>query len=159
MQVHPLILGLQHVQLITWLICIEPSKTPGHQIETPSIWLTVHQSLTSIHHQRYWQLLQEHWGKVLAIQPKQFHLCKHGNSSLIPLQIQQVICQFLLSIIPLAICTHKACISATHSTDPFDTKIGWTDKGKMRLKQKVMSVAKDHYLTTDDFTEIWENFV
>jgi hypothetical protein len=61
--------------------------------------------------------------------------------------------------IPLALCTHKACTNATRHTDAFDTEIGWTDKGEMRLKQKSMSPAKDHYLTTDDFTEIRENFV
>ena len=61
--------------------------------------------------------------------------------------------------IPLALCTHKACYSATRSTDTFDTEIGWTDKGEMKLKQKAMTAAKDHYLTTDDFTEVRENFV
>jgi hypothetical protein len=61
--------------------------------------------------------------------------------------------------IPLAFCTHKACQNATRSTDPIDTEIGWTEKGEMRLKQKTMNAAKDHYLTTDDFTEIRENFI
>lgn len=61
--------------------------------------------------------------------------------------------------IPLALCTHKACLYATRYTDPFDTEIGWTEKGEMRLKQKSMTAAKDHYLTTDDFTEIRENFI
>ena len=61
--------------------------------------------------------------------------------------------------IPLAQCTHKACLNATRSTDAFDTEIGWTDKGEMRLKQKTLTAAKDHYLTTDDFTEARENFI
>ena len=61
--------------------------------------------------------------------------------------------------IPLALCTHKACSNATHYTDPFDIEIGWTDKGEMKLKQKSMTVAKDHYLTTNDFTETHKNFV
>lgn len=61
--------------------------------------------------------------------------------------------------IPLALCTHKACQTATRTTDPFDTEIGWTEKGEMRLKQRSMSAAKDHYITTDDFTEIRENFI
>ena len=61
--------------------------------------------------------------------------------------------------IPLALCTHKACLQATRSTDTFDTEIGWTDSGEMKLKQKAMNAAKDHYLTTDDFTEIRENFI
>jgi hypothetical protein len=61
--------------------------------------------------------------------------------------------------IPLALCTHKACTNATRSSDAFDTEIGWTEKGEMRLKQKSMTAAKDHYLTTDDFTEIRENFI
>ena len=61
--------------------------------------------------------------------------------------------------IPLALCTHKACLHATRTTDAFDTEIGWTDKGEMRLKTKSMTAAKDHHLTTDDFTEIRENFI
>jgi hypothetical protein len=61
--------------------------------------------------------------------------------------------------IPLALCTHKACSSATRTSEPFDSEIGWTDKGEMRLKQRSMTAAKDHYLTTDDFTEIRENFI
>jgi hypothetical protein len=61
--------------------------------------------------------------------------------------------------IPLALCTHKACQTATRTTDAFDTEIGWTEKGEMRLKTKSMTAAKDHYITTDDFTELRENFV
>jgi hypothetical protein len=61
--------------------------------------------------------------------------------------------------IPLALCTHKACYNATRYTDTFDTEIGWTEKGEMKLKQKAMSAGKDHYLTTDDFTEVRENFI
>jgi hypothetical protein len=60
--------------------------------------------------------------------------------------------------IPLLLCTHKACSNATRSTDAFDTEIGMNDKGEIRLKQKTMMAAKDHYLSTDDFTEIRENF-
>ena len=61
--------------------------------------------------------------------------------------------------IPLALCTHRACTNATRSTDGIDTEIGWNDRGEIRLKQKAMTAAKDHYITTDDFTEIRENFV
>ena len=57
------------------------------------------------------------------------------------------------------LCTHKACRIATHSTEAIDTEIGWNDKGEIRLKQKVMTAEKDHYLTTDDFTEIRDNFI
>jgi hypothetical protein len=60
--------------------------------------------------------------------------------------------------IPLSLCMHKACSNATWSTDAFDTKIGMNDRGEIRLKQKTMMAAKDHYLSTDDFTEIRENF-
>ena len=60
---------------------------------------------------------------------------------------------------PLALCTHKACLNATHSTDRVDTKIAWNDKGEMRLKQKTMTAGRDYYITTDDFTEIHENFI
>lgn len=61
--------------------------------------------------------------------------------------------------IPLAMCTHKACSYATWSTNTVDTEIAWNDKGEMRLKQKTMSAGKDYHITTDDFTEIRENFI
>ena len=63
------------------------------------------------------------------------------------------------SYIPLALCTHKACLAATRTPDAFDTEIGLSDKGEVRLKTKSMSAAKDHHIMTDDFTEIWENFI
>jgi len=46
-----------------------------------------------------------------------------------------------------------------HTTEAVDTEIGWNNKGEIRLKQKAMMAAKDHYMTTDDFMEICENFV
>jgi hypothetical protein len=61
--------------------------------------------------------------------------------------------------IPLALCTHRACLNATRSTDTVDTEIAWNDRGEMRLKQKTMTAAKDYHITTDDFTEIRENFI
>lgn len=61
--------------------------------------------------------------------------------------------------IPLALCMHKACLTATRTTDPFDSEFGLADDGKIRWKQKSMTPAKDHYITTDDLTEIRENFV
>jgi hypothetical protein len=61
--------------------------------------------------------------------------------------------------IPLALCTHRACSNATRSADTVDTEIAWNDKGEMRLKQKMMTAAKDYHITTDDFTEIRENFI
>jgi uncharacterized membrane protein YgcG len=61
--------------------------------------------------------------------------------------------------IPLSLCTHKACSNTTRATDLFDTEIGLNEKGQIKLKQKMLTAAKDHYLTTDDFMEIRENFV
>jgi len=61
--------------------------------------------------------------------------------------------------IPLALCSHKACLHVMRTTVAVDTEIGWNDKGEIRLKQKAITAAKDHYMTTDDFTEICENFV
>ena len=58
----------------------------------------------------------------------------------------------------LPLCMHKACSNATRATDLLDMEIGLNDKGEIKLKQKMLTVVKDHYLTTDDFTEIWENF-
>jgi hypothetical protein len=61
--------------------------------------------------------------------------------------------------IPLSLCTHKACTNATQSTDAFDTEIGMNDKGEIRLKQKTLTAAKDHYITTNDLMEIRENLL
>ena len=61
--------------------------------------------------------------------------------------------------IPLSLCTHKACNLAAKSLDAFDAEIGMNDKGEIKLKQKSLNAAKDHHLTTDDFTEIRENFI
>ncbi|KAF8814363.1 hypothetical protein BYT27DRAFT_7266154 [Phlegmacium glaucopus] len=60
--------------------------------------------------------------------------------------------------IPLSLCTHKACSNATRATDTFDTEIGMNERGEIRLKQKTLTPMKDHYMSTDDFTEIRENF-
>jgi hypothetical protein len=80
-------------------------------------------------------------------------------TSKLPLSVIKELKGGFKNYIPLALCTHKACENATRYTDPFDTEIGWTDKGEVKLKQKSMTAAKDHYLTTDDFTEARENFV
>jgi hypothetical protein len=61
--------------------------------------------------------------------------------------------------IPLSLCMHKACSNATRAPDSFVTEVGWDEKGELKLKQKALTAAKDYYLTTDDFTEIRENFV
>ena len=82
-----------------------------------------------------------------------------NTTSELPMNIIKELKGGFKNYIPLALCTHRACINATRYTDPFDAEIGWTDKGEMKLKQKSMTTAKDHYLTTDDFTEARENFV
>jgi hypothetical protein len=56
--------------------------------------------------------------------------------------------------IPLSLYTHKACSNATRATDLFNTEIGLNEEGEIKLKQKTLMAAKDHYLTTDDFTEV-----
>ena len=61
--------------------------------------------------------------------------------------------------IPLSMCTHKACSHATRTPETVDTEIGWTDKGEMRVKQKLTGSVGDYTLSTDDFTEIRENFI
>ena len=43
-------------------------------------------------------------------------------------------------------------MNATCSTDGTDAEITFNDQEEIRLKQK-------HYITTDDFTEIHENFI
>jgi hypothetical protein len=81
------------------------------------------------------------------------------TTSNLPLPVIKELRAGFKNYIPLALCTHRACSTATRSTDTFDTEIGWTEKGEMRLKQKSMTAAKDHYITTDDFTEIRESFI
>lgn len=61
--------------------------------------------------------------------------------------------------IPLALCTHKACANVTRATETLDMEVGFNEKGEMRLKQRYFSAVRDHYLTTDSFTEIRENFI
>jgi hypothetical protein len=61
--------------------------------------------------------------------------------------------------IPLALCTHKACLHATRSTESVDAKASISEKGELRLKQKSFTAARDYHLTTDDFTKIRENFI
>ena len=64
------------------------------------------------------------------------------------------------SYIPLALCTHKACLNTSRSMDVVDSaEIGLTEKGEIRVKQKSFMTGRDHHLTTDDFTEVRENFI
>ena len=90
---------------------------------------------------------------------KYFSKAITNNTSELPTSVIKELKAGFKNYIPLALCTHKSCSNATRYTDPFDTEIGWTDKGEMKLKQKSMTAAKDHYLSTDDFTEARENFV
>jgi len=63
--------------------------------------------------------------------------------------------------IPLALCMHKVCMSTTRSITNIhnDTRIKMNDKDEIRLKQKTLTAARDHWLSTDDFTGIHENFI
>ena len=61
--------------------------------------------------------------------------------------------------IPLSLCMHKVCSNVTKATDLFNMEIRLNKKGEIKLKQKTLMVVKDHYLMTDDFTEVQENFV
>ena len=103
-------------------------------------------------------------GNIVPSQPlaptrKYFSKAITNATSDLPISVIKELKVGFKNYIPLALCTHKACANATRTTDTYNTEIGWTDKGEMRLKQKSMLAAKDHYLTTDDFTEIQENFV
>lgn len=82
-----------------------------------------------------------------------------NNLSDLPMSVIKELKAGFKNYIPLALCTHKACLHATRHTDAFDTEIGLNDKGEIKVKPKSMTPAKDHYLTTDDFTEIRENFI
>lgn len=82
-----------------------------------------------------------------------------NNVSDLPMPVIKELRAGFKNYIPLALCTHKACLHATRHTDAFDTEIGLNDKGEIKVKPKSMTPAKDHYLTTDDFTEIRENFI
>jgi hypothetical protein len=63
------------------------------------------------------------------------------------------------SYLPLSSCTHKACRVATRTLDSLDAEISLGEKGDIKVKQKNMSAAKDHHITTDDFSQIRENLV
>jgi len=86
------------------------------------------------------------------------HAITNATSDL-PLSVIKELKSGFKNYIPLALCSHKACFHATCTTEAVDTEIEWNDKGEIRLKQKAMMVAKDHYMTTDDFTEMRKNFV
>ena len=59
----------------------------------------------------------------------------------------------------LALCTHKTCSNTTRATNTLDMEVGFNKKGEIKLKQKNLSAMRDHYLMTDNFTEIHENFI
>ena len=90
---------------------------------------------------------------------KYFSKAITNTTSELPMSVIKELKAGFKNYIPLALCTHKACQYATRSTDPIDTEIGWTEKGEMRLKQRSMNAAKDYNLSTNDFTEIRENFI
>jgi hypothetical protein len=81
------------------------------------------------------------------------------TTSDIPISVIKELRGGFKNYISLALCTHKACQNATHSSDHINTEIGWTEKGKMRLKQKSMNASRDHFLKMDDFAEIRKNFI
>ena len=59
----------------------------------------------------------------------------------------------------LALYTHKTCSNTTRATDTLDMEVGFNKKGEIRLKQKNLLAMRDHYLMTDNFIEIHENFI
>jgi hypothetical protein len=66
----------------------------------------------------------------------------------------------LKTYIPLASCTHKSCRTASRTVDTFDnSELSVTDKGEFKVKHKSMNPARDHHITTDEFSQIRENFV
>lgn len=82
-----------------------------------------------------------------------------NSTSELPITVIKELKGGFKNYIPLALCTHKACSNAMRATDLFDTEFGLNEKGEIKLKQKTLTAVKDHYLTTDDFTEIQENFI
>jgi hypothetical protein len=66
----------------------------------------------------------------------------------------------LKTYVPLVACTHKSCRTASHTVDSFDnSELSVTDKGEFKVKHKSMNPAHDHLITTDDFSQIRENYV
>ncbi|KAF8814089.1 hypothetical protein BYT27DRAFT_7206355 [Phlegmacium glaucopus] len=89
----------------------------------------------------------------------QFFSCTITNAtSELPIAVIKELRGGFKNYIPLSLCTHKACSNATQATDMFDTEIGMNERGEIWLKQKTLTPAKDHYMSTDDFMEICENF-
>ena len=62
-----------------------------------------------------------------------------NTTSELPMSVIKELKSGFKNYISLALCTHKACQYATRSTDPIDTEIGWTEKGEIRLKQRLMN--------------------
>ncbi|KAF8814324.1 hypothetical protein BYT27DRAFT_7036661, partial [Phlegmacium glaucopus] len=81
-----------------------------------------------------------------------------NTTSELPIAVIKELRSGFKSYIPLALCTHKACSNATRSSDAFDTEIGMNERGEIRLKQKTLTASKDYTISTNDFTEIRENF-
>ena len=82
-----------------------------------------------------------------------------NTTSDLPITIIKELQRGFKNYIPLLLCMHKACSNATRATDLFNTEIRLNEKGEIKLKQKTLMAAKDYHLTTDDFTEVRENFV
>ncbi|KAF8804542.1 hypothetical protein BYT27DRAFT_7169993 [Phlegmacium glaucopus] len=81
-----------------------------------------------------------------------------NTTSKLPIAVIKELRSGFKNYIPLTLCTHKACSNATRSSDAFDTEIGMNERGEIRLKQKTLTASKDYTISTDDFTEIRENF-
>ncbi|KAF8801181.1 hypothetical protein BYT27DRAFT_7310713 [Phlegmacium glaucopus] len=81
-----------------------------------------------------------------------------NTTSELPISVIKELKNGFKAYILMSLCTHKACSNAMRSTDAFDTEIGMNERGEIRLKQKTFTAVKDHSITTNDFTEIRENF-
>ena len=101
----------------------------------------------------------QHLGNPHPLKRRYFSNAITSATSDLPLSVIKELRSGFKNYIPLALCTHKPCSNTTCSTEGVDTEIAWNDKGEMRLKQKAMTAGKDHYITTDDFTEIRKNFI
>jgi len=79
--------------------------------------------------------------------------------SKLPITVIKELKRGFKNYIPFALCTHKACTNATRATDTLNTEVGFNEKGEIKLKQRNILAAKDHYLMTDNFTEICKDFI
>jgi hypothetical protein len=90
---------------------------------------------------------------------KRFSQAITDSTSELPPHIIKALEGGFKTYIPLASCTHAACRTASRTVESYENEISLTEKGEVKVKHKSMNPARDHLLTTDEFSQVRENFV